>query len=81
MLSEQLTPGPIPLYSQLKQHIRNEIELGIYRPGDKRPSETEMLQRYGVSRITVRQALNKLESEGLVVRRHGRGSLVASPTQ
>lgn len=77
MASEQLTPGPIPLYYQLKQLVRNEIERGVYRPGDKLPSETQMIQRYGVSRITVRQALSELESEGIVVRRHGRGSYVA----
>jgi len=77
MASEQLTPGPIPLYYQLKQRVRNEIERGVYRSGDRLPSETEMIQRYGVSRITVRQALSELESEGIVVRRHGRGSYVA----
>jgi len=77
MALEQLTPGPIPLYYQLKQLVLNEIERGVYRAGDKLPSETEMIQRYGVSRITVRQALSELESEGIVVRRHGRGSYVA----
>jgi GntR family transcriptional regulator len=77
MPSEQLTPGPIPLYYQLKQRILHEIERGLYRPGDKLPSEAEMIQRYGVSRITVRQALSELESDGIVVRRHGRGSYVA----
>ncbi|GAC1588502.1 MAG: GntR family transcriptional regulator [Ktedonobacteraceae bacterium] len=77
MASEQLTSGPIPLYYQLKQVVRNEIERGIYHPGDRLPSETEMIQRYGVSRITVRQALSELENEGVVVRRHGRGSYVA----
>lgn len=77
MASEPLTPGPIPLYYQLKQIVRTEIERGMYRPGDRLPSETEMIQKYGVSRITVRQALSELESEGVVVRRHGRGTYVA----
>lgn len=77
MASEQLTPGPVPLYYQLKQIVRTEIERGIYRSGDRLPSETEMIQKYGVSRITVRQALSELESEGVVVRRHGRGTYVA----
>jgi GntR family transcriptional regulator len=77
MASEHLTPGPIPLYYQLKQLLHNDIERGVYCAGDKLPSETEMIQRYGVSRITVRQALSELENEGVVVRRHGRGSYVA----
>lgn len=74
---EYLTPGPIPLYYQLKQNVLAEIERGVYHAGDRLPSETEMIQRYGVSRITVRQALSELESEGVVVRKHGKGTFVA----
>ena len=77
MESAYLIPGPIPLYYQLKQNVRAEIERGVYGPGDRLPSETEMIQRYGVSRITVRQALSELESEKIVVRRHGKGTFVA----
>lgn len=77
MASQHLTPGPIPLYHQLKQIIRKEIERGIYKPGDRLPSEPEWIQTYGVSRITVRQALTELETEGVIVRRHGKGTYVA----
>ncbi|GAC1401912.1 MAG: GntR family transcriptional regulator [Ktedonobacteraceae bacterium] len=77
MASEQLIPGPVPLYYQLKQIVQYEIKRGVYHSGDRLPSETDMIQRYGVSRITVRQALSELEREGVVVRRHGRGTYVA----
>lgn len=77
MESAYLIPGPTPLYYQLKQIVRAEIERGVYRPGDRLPSETEMIQQYGVSRITVRQALSELESEGVIVRKHGKGTFVA----
>lgn len=77
MVSQQLNAGPIPLYHQLKQILRAEIERGTYRPGDRLPAESELIQRYGISRITVRQALDELETSGVVVRRHGKGTYVA----
>jgi GntR family transcriptional regulator len=77
MTAQYLTPGPMPLYHQIKQILRSAIERGLYRPGDRLPTEQELMQTYGVSRITVRQALNELEDEGLVVRRHGKGTYVA----
>lgn len=77
MVMQQLTPGPTPLYHQIKQIVRAEIEQGVYRPGDRLPTEVELMQRYGVSRITVRQALDELEAEGVIVRRHGKGTYVA----
>ncbi|GAC1393175.1 MAG: GntR family transcriptional regulator [Ktedonobacteraceae bacterium] len=77
MATHPLLPGPIPLYHQLKQIVRSEIERGIYKPGDRLPAEPELIQKYGVSRITVRQALTELENEGTVVRRHGKGTYVA----
>jgi len=77
MEGQHLSAGPVPLYHQLKQIIRAEIERGVYKPGDRLPSETEWMQKYAVSRITVRQALSELETEGVVVRRHGKGTYVA----
>ncbi len=77
MVTQHLTPGPTPLYHQLKQIVRAEIERGTYQPGDRIPTESELIQDYGVSRITVRQALDELEAEGIVVRRHGKGTYVA----
>lgn len=77
MVTQRLTSGPTPLYHQLKQIVRAEIERGAYQPGDQLPTESELIQRYSVSRITVRQALDELEGEGLIVRRHGKGTYVA----
>jgi GntR family transcriptional regulator len=74
---QRLTPGPLPLYHQLKELLRTEIARGVYRPGGRLPSEPELIHRHGVSRITVRQALDELKAEGLVVRRHGKGTYVA----
>ncbi|HLL79040.1 MAG TPA: GntR family transcriptional regulator [Ktedonobacteraceae bacterium] len=76
-MQQRLNQGPIPLYHQLKQILRAEIERGAYQPGDQLPTESELIERYGVSRITVRQALDELEVEGLIVRRHGKGTYVA----
>lgn len=77
MTTEPLSAGPMPLYQQLKQRLRVEIARGDYKPGDRLPAEPELIQQFGVSRITVRQALSDLALEGLVVRRHGKGTFVA----
>jgi len=75
----RLNAGPIPLYHQLKLALLHEIEQGRYRPGERLPSESELSRHYEVSRITVRQALDELEAEGRVIRRHGKGTYVAEP--
>ncbi|MDI6823660.1 MAG: GntR family transcriptional regulator [Bacillota bacterium] len=69
----------LPLYYQLKEVLREEIEGGAYRPGDLLPSERELCARYGVSRITVRQAVLDLVREGLLERRRGKGTFVRRP--
>ena len=65
-----------PLYDQLVDILTEKIE-HEYRPGDLMPSERELSERYGLSRTTVRLALQELERLGLVVRQHGRGTFVA----
>lgn len=65
-----------PLYDQLVDILTEKIELE-YRPGDLLPSERELSKYYGLSRTTVRLALQELERLGLVVRQHGRGTFVA----
>ena len=65
-----------PLYDQLVDILSEKIEYE-YRPGDLMPSERELSERYGLSRTTVRLALQELERLGLVVRQHGRGTFVA----
>ena len=71
-----LRPKKQPLYDQLVDILTEKIEQE-YRPGDLMPSERELSERYGLSRTTVRLALQELEQLGMVVRQHGRGTFVA----
>lgn len=68
---------PLPIYVQIVDHIREAIESRTLKPGDALPSERELAQHYGVSRMTVRQALDQLADEGLLERRRGAGTFVA----
>jgi GntR family transcriptional regulator len=80
VVNQRLNAGPVPLYHQLKLVLLRDIEQGMYQPGGRLPSESELIRQYGVSRITVRQALDELVAEGRVVRRHGKGTYVAEAT-
>jgi len=66
-----------PLYEQLYQLLRSRISAGDLKPGDLLPSETELVEQYQVSRATVRQAMDGLVSDGLIVRRQGQGTFVS----
>lgn len=68
----------IPLYEQLKEKIASEIAEGIYKPGDKLLSEVELAEKYNVSVITVRRATNDLRKRGLLEKKQGKGTFVAS---
>ena len=68
-----------PIYSQLKEMVREKIEAGIWPPGTLIPSERDFCEQFGISRMTVRQALGELVSEGMVVREKGKGTFVAQP--
>ena len=70
--------GPLPLYAQLREALQREIET-VMKPGDALPTEAELGQRFGVSRITIRRAMDELVAEGLVVRQQGRGTFVRKP--
>lgn len=70
---------PVPLYYQLKQEIAQLIADGRLAVGDMLPTETELCDRLGISRPTVRQAFGELVSEGYLHRRKGKGTFVASP--
>lgn len=61
-----------------EHEIRTAIEQGLYRPGAQLPAESELVQLLGVSRTVVRDALRLLEDEGLITRRHGKGTFVRS---
>lgn len=69
----------VAMYKQLTNIIMSQIESGLLRPGDKIPSESELLKKYGVSRITVRAAITELVDDGILVRSQGKGTFVASP--
>lgn len=69
----------VPLYYQLGSVLREQVASGRYRPGDRIPTEAELSAEYGVSRITVRQALAVLQDEGLITRSAGRGTFVSEP--
>jgi DNA-binding GntR family transcriptional regulator len=69
---------PVPLYYQLELQLRDAIESGRYRPGDRLPTESELQRTYGVSRVTVRTALHRLEEDGLISTQRGRGTFVTS---
>ena len=61
-------------YHALKETLKNDILSGIYQPGDKIPSENQLVQEYDLSRHTVRKALSILEEEGYIVAVHGKGT-------
>lgn len=61
-------------YITLKETLKNDILAGVYRPGDKIPSEYHLVDTFGVSRHTVRKALSILEDEGYIIAKHGKGT-------
>jgi GntR family transcriptional regulator len=68
--------GSIPKYRQLLIILRNQILRGEIEPGQRIPSEEELISMYGLSRGTVRKAIAQLESERLIQTEHGVGSFV-----
>lgn len=69
----------LPLYYQIKQNLLDLVESGKFAPGELLPAEGEMGEYYGVSRLTVRQAVGELVREGVLLRERGRGTFVARP--
>jgi GntR family transcriptional regulator len=68
--------SPVPLYFQLSQQLETAIEKGKLAPGSLLGNEIELAQRLGLSRPTVRQAIQSLVDKGLLVRRRGVGTQV-----
>jgi GntR family transcriptional regulator len=75
-----LPGGRAPLYSRLRQAIRDRVTSGEWRPGEQIPTIRQLGEQYGVSRITVVQALDSLAREGILVRWQGKGVFVGQPT-
>jgi GntR family transcriptional regulator len=71
--------GPVPYYAQLAEILREAIERGHWLPGDALPAEGDLCRFFSLSRTVVRQALNELVAEGLVVKEKGRGTFIARP--
>jgi GntR family transcriptional regulator len=71
--------NPLPLYSQLREGLLALLKDGQFEEGDSFPTERELVQKYGVSRITVRRALDELVREGYLIARQGKGTFVAKP--
>jgi len=68
-----------PLYYQVEEGLRKKIYDGVYNTGQSLPSEKELIEIYGVSRLTVREAVNRLVLKGLVKKEQGKGTFVAEP--
>jgi len=67
-----------PLYQQLQRALREAIENGVIAPEDALPPERDLAEMLGVSRITVRKAIDELAEEGLLVRKQGSGTFVSN---
>lgn len=71
--------SPQPLYVQVREDLRRMLSKGDYKPHDCLPSEAKLMALYGVSRITIRQALRDLNTEGLIFSLPGKGNFVSRP--
>jgi GntR family transcriptional regulator len=69
----------LPLYIQIRNLLREQIRLGEWSAYEPMPTEDELINHFGVSRTTVRQAMADLVNEGLVVRKAGRGTFARQP--
>ncbi len=68
----------VSLHDQAQFYLRDLIQDGTYKPGQKFPSEGAFAEQLGISRPTLREALHNLQAEGMIVRKHGVGTFVAS---
>jgi GntR family transcriptional regulator len=69
----------VPMHTQIREIIRRRVLDGTYAPHSQMPSESQMMEAFSVSRITIRQALGDLQKEGLIFKVPGKGSFVAKP--
>lgn len=74
MLNDSL---PTTLQHQLKSELLNKIKSGLWKPGQLIPSERELCAEFGISRITVREALKSMTANGYLIRKQGKGTFVA----
>jgi GntR family transcriptional regulator len=67
---------PVPLYYKLYVELKEGLQSGKYKKGDKLPTEKELCQKHGLSRLTVRRAMDELRREGFIERLKGKGTFV-----
>ncbi|WP_127583923.1 GntR family transcriptional regulator [Paenibacillus koleovorans] len=67
----------ISMYTQIANLLEAKIKSGEWKPDDKIPTESEIMETYQVSRVTARLAISSLDEKGLVVRKQGKGTFVA----
>lgn len=72
--------SPIPIYYQLKNDLISKISEGVWKAGECIASERELCEIYGVSRMTIRQAIGELVQEGVLIRLKGKGTYVCEQT-
>jgi GntR family histidine utilization transcriptional repressor len=77
LASSAPAPAAAAPYSRVKSFLKAELERGRWRPGELMPSEAELVQQFGISRMTVNRALRELQSEGIVDRVQGVGTFAA----
>ena len=70
--------NPTPLYYQLQEILRERIEIGVWKPGETIPTENQLMDQYGISRSTVRQAILVLVNEGYLKREKSKGTIIIS---
>ena len=67
----------VPAYRRIAADLADKIREGAYRPGDALPAQRDLSAQYGVTLMTLRQALQELRDEGLIVQQAGRGTFIA----
>lgn len=76
-LAGAMSDTPAPIYQRVKQAIISQIRAGVWKPHQRVPSESELVNELGVSRMTINRALRELTSEGFLIRMQGVGTFVA----
>jgi DNA-binding GntR family transcriptional regulator len=66
----------VPIYIQLKEYIQQQIAQGHLMPGTRVMSETEIAEKFQISRITIRKAFGEMVDEGYLVRKKGKGTFI-----
>lgn len=72
--------GPVPIYKQIADILREQIDRGDFVAGDPLPSEGELATQYGIARLTARRVTRELREQGLVHTVHGEGTFVGDGT-